>query len=87
MTKLSLESIYGDADFPMECPACKHNFTFKFKLALNDGNVIKCPGCNQDIKLEHDETTKQTIENATKQLEEFNETWKALGKTMKKFGK
>lgn len=87
MKNLSLESLFGDADLDMDCPACHQNFTFKFNHALTDGSVINCSHCGQEIKLVHDETTQKTIDDSSKALNDFNHTMRNFEKTLKNLGK
>lgn len=87
MKDLSIENLFGDADLDMECPACQHNFTFKFNEVLSDRSIIICPQCQQEIEIVHDDTTKTTLANSTKALDDFNKSMKKLEQAFKKFGR
>ncbi len=87
MKKMSLESMFGDEKIDIDCPACSHNFSAKFKEVMGDKHIIKCPGCGQDIEINHDDTTKKTLTDSNKALGELDESLKKLERTFKKFGR
>lgn len=80
MSKLNLESMFGDAEFDMDCPNCDKNFKFKYKKIAKSGNKIRCPHCREDITVEHDAKTKKELAEADKALKDFDKTLKEFGK-------
>lgn len=80
LSKLNLESIFGDAELDMDCPGCNRNFKVKYKQLSKSGNKVRCPHCREDIKITHDNKTKREISKADKELNK-------LDKSLKKFGK
>jgi len=87
MPKIDLESLFGDENLDIDCPQCQSSFSVKFKKIMVDGSVVKCPHCQVDIQLNHDETTKKTLSDADKALRKFDKSLKNLEKAFKKFGK
>lgn len=87
MKDLTLESMFGDADLDAECPACQHEFTVKFSQVMNDRSIVQCPGCNQDIEFQHDDTTQKTLRDSNKALKDFNKSFSELERTLKNLGK
>jgi len=87
MPKIDLESLFGGEEIDIDCPQCQSNFKVKFEEIMNDGSIVKCPHCQVDIQLNHDETTKKTLSDADKALRKFDKTLKNLEKAFKKFGK
>ncbi|WFB60538.1 MJ0042-type zinc finger domain-containing protein [Paenibacillus sp. BR1-192] len=85
MRDLTISSLFGDADIDMECPSCNTTFKVKFQDVLEEGNSVICPGCNQEIRIEHDQTAKKSLEDGNESLHEFNKAFKDLEKTFKKF--
>lgn len=76
MRDLSLESLFGDGDLDVDCPACEKTFQIKFKEVMTSGSTVTCPSCNQDIVINHDETTEKTMKDGNKALKEFEKALK-----------
>lgn len=80
MSKLNLESLFGDADLDMDCPECNHQFKVKFKQLSKAGNKVKCPRCREDITITHDSKTKKELKSVDKSLEDLDKAFKNFGK-------
>jgi transcription elongation factor Elf1 len=82
---LTLDDFFGDQSIDFNCPSCDHLFEIPFSIATQERSIVICPSCNVNIELNHDETTKETLEDVDKSLEEFNKATDRLSKAMKKF--
>jgi len=74
MSELSMESLFGDSEIDFECPSCNGEFEVLLQDVMDDGSIITCPHCNQEIRIDHDDTTKKTLHDGQKAINEFNKT-------------
>jgi predicted Zn finger-like uncharacterized protein len=78
--KMDLNSIFADAEMEMECPGCKFEFTVTFSQVSEDGSTIQCPRCNAEIKVKHDDESKDTLNDLKKALNDFDRMFRNFGK-------
>lgn len=77
---LDLETMFGEADIPIECPKCDHAFSVKFNEVLKDKSVVQCPACQADIEVQHDEGLAESVGSANKALSDFEKELGRFGK-------
>lgn len=78
MSKVDLDSIFGDKKEKTECPYCKKQFKIKLKIVFDDGKKIKCPSCRKDISEKLDKKTKDLLLGLDREIKDLTKTIKDL---------
>ncbi|SHK46187.1 hypothetical protein SAMN02744037_02389 [Tepidibacter formicigenes DSM 15518] len=51
---LNFDSLFDDVELDFNCPECEFSFEVSIKELSKANNIITCPNCNVDIKVQHD---------------------------------
>lgn len=85
MKDITFDDLFGDQEIDFECPNCNEVFQVEFSMISKDNAEIQCLHCKTDIVVQHDETTKKTLNDSGKELKNYNKTFGNLEKAFKKF--
>lgn len=80
MSKLDLDSVFGDQELNFQCPGCGHRFPVKFRELSREGNEVLCPSCRRSIVINHTAETRRGLQQVNKSLQDLERTLKRLGK-------